>query len=396
MKNKWILFVCLFGAALSTLEAKPRFPFPSTPDEIGQNDRDLDDDIQSVKETLDDVATATTTLLSGSTHYIFNGSTAQSATFNVSSGTVTNFFSNTSTITSASIGTLTVTGTATFSGGVASLFAYRRPTLTFVSTTTIDVENNTGTANETTLMFGDGTMRSVTENTGTTDKYRRLITSANAQFTSGTEDSGLRSGMTAATNTTYAIYGVKSLISSSNFVLVADTFTPTQANFSSLNTFYGTNGWVYLGYMRRGDNSGATAAVLDFEQDGNTTLFKNTAAPPQASLDVEGYVLASNASSTGVAYTYSAGTTSTDIPPTAGLCLYGMQLNTGGTNTRLSNSGNTRTYINISGISGNYVNRSWMACSEGARSGVGSATPNEVWLFGFKDNALGVGSNPVR
>lgn len=36
-------FICLFAFGLA--EAKPRFPFPSTPDQTGQNDRDLSDDI---------------------------------------------------------------------------------------------------------------------------------------------------------------------------------------------------------------------------------------------------------------------------------------------------------------------------------------------------------------
>ncbi len=201
-------------------------------------------------------------------------------------------------------GTLGVTGASTFTGGVVSLFGYRRPNLVFIGVTAVDVENNTGTANQTTIVFPDGTIRSVTEDTSSTNKYRRFLITAAAEFTSGTEDSGVRSGISEATNTWYAIYAVKSTINTSNFVLAGDTTLPLQANFATLNSRYGTSGWVYLGMIRNGDNDGATGDILKFSQSCGTTRFNNNA----------------NSIATGVklaatsGYTYSAGTGTADIP----------------------------------------------------------------------------------
>ena len=53
------------------VHAKPRHPFPATPDEVGQNDRDLDDQIESVRVSISSVIAA------GSTDYIQNRNTLQ-------------------------------------------------------------------------------------------------------------------------------------------------------------------------------------------------------------------------------------------------------------------------------------------------------------------------------
>lgn len=86
MKRLRLAIGCLF--LLQVSEAKPRYAFPQTPDEIGQNDRDLDDQIRT------GLANATFTdsdLTGGSTNYIQNRDTLQSgAEFHVSSGAVDN------------------------------------------------------------------------------------------------------------------------------------------------------------------------------------------------------------------------------------------------------------------------------------------------------------------
>jgi hypothetical protein len=50
----------------------------------------------------------------------------------------------------------------------SALLSYRRPVLKFISVTAVDVENNTQTANETKIIFPDGDVRAVVENTGST------------------------------------------------------------------------------------------------------------------------------------------------------------------------------------------------------------------------------------
>lgn len=72
MKRTLLVIGCLFFLQIS--EAKPRHAFPKTPDEIGQNDRDLDDQIRN---GLADVAISSITLPVGSTNYIQNTNTLQ-------------------------------------------------------------------------------------------------------------------------------------------------------------------------------------------------------------------------------------------------------------------------------------------------------------------------------
>ena len=207
---------------------------------------------------------------------------------------------------------LAVTGQSILTGGILNLLDYRRPDLEFISITQIDVENNTGTSNETRIIFPDGTVRDVVEDTSSANKFRRFDITATAEFTSGTEDSGLRSSLSEATNTWYAIYAVKSTIDSTKFVLVGDTVLPLQTNFATLNSSFGTDGWIYLGLIRNGDNSGATGDILDFRHSGYITNFINDVTG--SAENGHGIRLANTAGATSLTYTFTAGTGTTDIP----------------------------------------------------------------------------------
>ncbi len=150
----------------------------------------------------------------------------------------------------------------------------RRPLLQWNGVSTVDVEANTGTSNQTSIVFPDRAQLSVTENLASTQKYRRFDITKTAQFTSGTESGGLRSGLSEVANTWYAIYAVKSQINTANFVLVGDTTLPLAANFATLNSRYGTNSWVYLGMIRNGDNNLDTTDIIKFTQAGNHISFQ--------------------------------------------------------------------------------------------------------------------------
>lgn len=274
-----------------------------------------------------------------------------------------------------------------------NLAAYRRPVLQFISVSLIDVENNTGVSNQTSVMFPDGSIRSVTEDTAVTTKYRRFDITAAASFTSGTEDSGLRSGLVEAANTWYAIYAVKSSVDTSKFVLAGDTTLPLAANFATLNTRYGTNGWLYLGMVRNGDNSGATSDLLDFVQTGNQTRFKNTCAANVVSC--EGLLLSGSAG--GFAdYTYAAGTGTTNIPDHCTIAEFVHSSNATTSTVQSKNHAATRVYCGYSGRD-KVVMRHWSAASEGCLdvNGNGVGVGSDIFLGGWLDNVLGVGSNPV-
>lgn len=163
----------------------------------------------------------------------------------------------------------------------AGVVGYRRPVLQWNNVMTVDVEAQTGTANQTKILFPDGTVRTVTEDLGSTQKYRRFDITKTAEFTSGTESGGLRSGLSEAQNTWYALYAVKSNINPANFVIVGDTTLPLAANFATLNGRYTTNGWIYLGMIRNGANCGDSGLwndtidvdIIKFIQKGNVFKF---------------------------------------------------------------------------------------------------------------------------
>lgn len=258
----------------------------------------------------------------------------------------------------------------------------RRPVLVWVSATTIDVENNTGTEHQTTIAFPDGEVLSVTENTGSANKYRRFIITSTAEFTSGTEDSGLRSGITEANNTTYAIYAVKSTIDATKFVLAGDTTFPTQANASTLDTRYGANNYVFLGYIRNGDNEGTAGDILAFDQVGNFTRFRNTTASY-----LPGYrVSTASATEATFAPASNLGSGSAQVPDTVGVFSYCGYL---ASSTRIAFRVDSTYEIAIPGLTGTDISVMNTAAAGASVAIVASgSTTCSIYVAGFYDRAL--------
>lgn len=271
-----------------------------------------------------------------------------------------------------------------------TLTSYRRPTLTHNSATTIDVEANTGTSNQTKIMFTDGEIRTVTEDVASTTKYRRFDITATAEFTSGTEESGLRSGIAEATNTWYAIYAVKSLISASNFVLVGDTTLPVATNVSTLNSRYGTNSWLYLGMIRNGDNNAATGDIIKFEQTGNFSIFRNSGE--------SGTRLASGTANS-VTYSYSAGTGATAVPDNIIDVIIHVSAAAASNNRMLINDSAANYTVGSysTNTDGSVIARVPHAIKDGVATSFGSAASvaRTIHLVAWWDVALGIGTNPL-
>jgi hypothetical protein len=263
-----------------------------------------------VETDFDTIYTAWNAHNSGSSTWsVVNATTGTIATLGSTTATLTTANITTANITTAAITTLTVGGSALFAS-----FAVKKPNLVYVSATSVDVEANTATTNETSIVFPDGNIRSVTEDTSSTHKYRRFIITAAAEFTSGTEDSGLRSGIAEAANTWYAIYAVKSVIDTTKFVLAGDTTVPIQSNVATLNSRYGTNGWVYLGTIRNGaDGASSTSDILSFVQHGNRTDLRNADNAGSTGALSRGIRFGSNSAVT-VSWTYAAGTGNAQVP----------------------------------------------------------------------------------
>lgn len=271
------------------------------------------------------------------------------------------------------------------------LHGYRRPVLQFISVTQIDVENNTGTANQTKIIFPDMSIRTVIEDTASTNKYRRFDITAAANFTSGTEDSGLYSALSEANNTWYAIYAVKSQINVLNFVLVGDTTLPLQANYATLNSRYGTDSWVYLGMIRNGDNNPAPGDLLDFVQAGGYTRLKNGSGGV-------GIEFGRSAGAASVSYAPTQGTGTTDIPNHFPVVEWVVEINDT-SNFMARDFTNARTYsARHVGASNAYTN-GWFwraAANEGfyLSKSSGNIAP-VIYLAGWFDKALGLGINPL-
>lgn len=275
---------------------------------------------------------------------------------------------------------------------------WKRPQLVYASTTAYDVEANTGTANQTKIVFPDGNARTVTEDTTSTHKYRRFDVTATAEFTSGTEDSGLRSGISEANNTWYAIYAVKSQINSANFVLAGDTTYPTTATYSTLNTRYGSNCWVYLGMVVNGNNAGSASSLIEVVQAGN---FFKVASPTTSGMgvnNVHGLLLATASAAASITYTYSSGTALPNLPSILTLGLYGASQTANAVGMRVQNS-DANADISTVGIAGaiNSTLTFVSPLSKGVKisSGDGGNENFDVFLAGWLDPVLTSGSNPV-
>ena len=270
--------------------------------------------------------------------------------------------------------------------------AYRRPRLIWIDADTIDLENNWGDgANISVVIFPDGNVREVEENTSVTHQYRRLKRTATASLT-GTHDSGAGS---PSDNTWIAIYAVKTSDDSSKFVLVGTTTLPLVANLATLDAAYGSNGWVYLGLVRNGDGASAASGFLDFKQIGNTTLFRNTVAA-NSNMPMTGIRLATTAGATSLTYTYSAGTSGAVIPGNILISCYGVACENMNTVDVSDSAGSSHYFSAGYGGAGTYdfCDKFWIAASEGILVSSGSSSPIDIFLIGFIDHVLGVGSNP--
>lgn len=153
------------------------------------------------------------------------------------------------------------------------LIGYGKPVLVYSDGTTINVEQNTTTANTTLIVFPTGPI-AVTEDVAATHKFRQLKTSASANgygaSHTGAADSGMKVGLSLTANTWYFVYAVKVQYgddAGNKFILVVDSTNPSPSNWSTLDTAYGAGMWVYLGLFRYGHGGAQTTTMIPFLQD---------------------------------------------------------------------------------------------------------------------------------
>ncbi len=271
---------------------------------------------------------------------------------------------------------------------------YRRPVLQYSSATVVNMETGVnGVSGQAQILFPDGTIR--------TDSTAGRINCNLAQVAalSGAWQSGLRTG-TVAANTWYAVYACKTTDDTSKFVAVADTVLPLQANFATLNSNFGTSGWVYLGMVRNGDGDASASGIIQFVQAGSTTLFINATAGGNSVMVCPGIKFATTASATSLAYTYAAGTSGAVIPNHLTSQDWSASINaTGGATVLTFRESNTGSRFYQTDVAINHklivrVSYSLIA-GNGLEALNGAASPEDIYMVGFVDGVLGVGPNPI-
>ena len=216
-------------------------------------------------------------------------------------------------------------------GYLPNLFSYRRPPLVYLSGTVVSIQTGLdGTAGDVAIRFPDGQLRTETSSS----RYNMNI-AQNAVFTNatlGNNQGGLRTGAAAA-NTWYFMYAVKVTTFAANWVMVADTVTPVQANYATLNSNFGTNGWVYLGVLPYGDGSLSTTAFAKFSMSGGRVSFRNSLSSASTT---RGIRLATTAGATALTWTYASGTSigSGQIP--SHLTIGDLAVDTGASSTQIN------------------------------------------------------------
>lgn len=269
---------------------------------------------------------------------------------------------------------------------------WRRPRITAASVTTVTVESGLdGTSGDIPILFPDGSIRTETSATRTTFNITR-----NASLLTSTAQSGLRTTLSEATNTWYALYAVKVTDSSTQWCTVGDTVLPLQANYATLNSNFGTSGWVYLGLIRNGDNATHTGDILDFRQSGNTTVYFNAAVGTTATLN--GILLATSAGTASLTYTYSAGTGTTDIPANIRLAYYSCSYQMDGTQRLCTATCGGVLQRQLTTPASAFNIHSFLGIADSSNVTVAASSANmtcDIFLVGFIDTVLGVGSNPL-
>lgn len=274
---------------------------------------------------------------------------------------------------------------------IPNIARYRRPNLVFSGATIISVETGLdGIAGDAVILFSDGNLRTETASS----RYQMTITQ-NAVFnnaTLGNNQGGLRTG-SVVNNTWYCLYAVKCTQFLSNWVLVADTVFPIQANYATLNSNFGINGWVYLGVLPYGDGASVPGAFTSFYQSGNSFVLANNIGDGRGN----GVRLAVTASAQNLAWVYATGSSigSAQVPPT--LLIGTFLVNTGSNGNWVISPSDIGFYYEEreSQTNERYATVANAVMARGMRSNNDGATSNTIYLKGYVDNVLGVGSNPL-
>ena len=340
-------------------------------------------EISSAQGYAETASTASTSAAASQTAASTSATNAAASATTASTAATNASASQAAASTSATNAAASATSSANSAAFFTSLVRFRRPSLVYSSSTEVTIESGlyTGTSTDYTMLFPDGSLRTVTSAT-----YAKFNITRSADFSGSGLQSGLRSGLSEVTDTWYAIYAVK-CDDGTSFVLVGDTTFPSSV--STLDTRYGSNGWVYIGMIRNGDNSSITGNIISFSHSGETTIFnKNTTTTERARL--AGLRLATTTGDT-LSWTYSSGSTGSSIPAHIRIGYIGVEGDQSESLSISYNDGYTSNYLYASAYVGNTLPLAahvMMDITKGVYAEQGNGFGLSIYLAGFKDRYL--------
>lgn len=152
-----------------------------------------------------------------------------------------------------------------------ALGQYQKPVLEYNSSTTVRLQNNTSTTDETVIYFPTF-VAAVTESSPSKYRHASISNTANGYGTgdAGAAQGGRKSGLALTTNKWYYVYACKLRSGSdysattAKFIILFDDTAPSDE--TTLNTAYGTGNWVYLGLVRYGwGAAGSSSEIIPFK-----------------------------------------------------------------------------------------------------------------------------------
>lgn len=271
---------------------------------------------------------------------------------------------------------------------VDKLNSYRRPVLQYSSATVVNLEAGiNGTSGSAQILFPDGTLR-----TDSTSSRINCTMSQTAAF-SGTAQSGIDTGSVSA-NTWYSFYAAKVTDSSTNFVVTASLLSPIQANYATLNSRLGTNGWAYLGTLPYGDNGGATTAIPKFIHAGNRIMFYNINAGGSRSMT--GLRFNGTAGATSLTWTYASGTSVSSAQVPLHILIGTMSTTNEAASAATVTDSAVGFIYQASNAGSLYEHRvPDIYLGLGLKLTTGSSVASDIFLSGYVDGVLGIGANPL-
>lgn len=243
-----------------------------------------------------------------------------SAADNIIVGTIT---ANTVTSSSITATNLTVTNSITL-GAAVNFLNYRKPSLLWISASTVTLQSNVGISSTTKIVFPDGNARTVTENVyGAVSRFRNFDISQTAVFKNGcaanAERTGLTTGVTQGTSNWFTLYAVKSQCTggSGNYVVVGSTWDFVDSEYTLLNSTFGTNGYVYLGKIRNGNNTTlAPNGIVQFEMNGAHTHFSGMATYGSGGQAAKAFGVILSSTTSDPRWKYAVGLGTASVPDT--------------------------------------------------------------------------------